>query len=105
MDRGGPPPSGRMVTENGRLYEEARQRVEVKLGFYRHALITVGVCALLIGVNLVLSPGYHWFWWPLAAMAFSLLIHGLKVFAGGGQRFGKLKEDMIRREMDRRREG
>ena len=52
-----------------------------RLAFYRHLLAGLGVGMLLVGLNSYLRPDYPWSWWAAGALALSVGLHGLKVFA------------------------
>jgi hypothetical protein len=89
----------------GSMSEEDMRRVAVrranaKLGFRHHAFIFAVVNAGLAGINLLTSPGYLWFVWPLGGWGVGLLSHGLSVY---GVMDGD-REAMIEREMVRLRE-
>jgi hypothetical protein len=96
-----------MTTETlmmGSMTEEDMRRVAVrranaKLGFRQHAFIFALVNAGLAGINLISSPGYLWFVWPLGGWGIGLLSHGLSVY---GVMTGD-REAMIEREMARLR--
>jgi predicted membrane channel-forming protein YqfA (hemolysin III family) len=49
-------------------------------GFFIHAFVFVAVNALLIVVNLIASPGFYWFYWPLLGWGIVLAAHGYLVF-------------------------
>jgi 2TM domain len=80
-------------------YNQAKARVEAKLGFYRHAIIYLLVNLLLLGINLSESPEYLWVKWPVFGWGIGLLAHGLSIFTP--LRFRGQKERMIEREMAR----
>ncbi len=80
-------------------YNQAKARVEAKLGFYRHAIIYVLVNLLLLVINLSESPQYLWVKWPVMGWGIGLLAHGLSIFTPRWLR-GQ-KERMIEREMER----
>ena len=86
--------------QNQDAYEHAKRRVEAKLGFYIHLAVYVAVNILLVVLNLVFSPGYLWFLWPLGGWGIGLAFHALAVyvFPSGGI----VKERMIQREMDKK---
>ena len=84
------------------VYKKAEKRVEEKLGFYTHAAVYVVVNIFLIVLNLVTSPDHKWFFWPLFGWGIGLLFHGVGVFISGES---SLKERMIKKEMERSREG
>lgn len=83
-------------------YQRAKERVEERLGFYRHATIYVAVNLFLLGLNWFRSPGHWWAIWSVLGWGIGLAAHGLQVFSS---RWGSSrKEGMIRREMERERE-
>lgn len=85
--------------QDDQAYERARRRVEAKLGFYIHLLVYVAVNVLLVVLNLMYSPQYLWFLWPLCGWGIGMVFHALGVFVFPS---GSLvKERMIQREMDR----
>jgi hypothetical protein len=81
------------------LYRRAKERVEERLGFYRHAAVYVAVNLFLLILNWTRGPLHWWSLWPALGWGIGLLAHGLHVFSS---RWGSArKEEMIRREMDR----
>ena len=58
----------------------ARTWVKALLGFYIHATVYGAVNAGLLLLNLLTSPGYLWFLWPLVGWGIGLAAHGLAVF-------------------------
>jgi len=83
--------------ENQEAYQQAKRRVEAKLGFFIHLAVYVGVNLLLIIINLLTAPRHLWFYWPLIGWGIGLFFHALKVFAFTGGL--AIKERMIEREM------
>jgi len=83
-------------------HKRAKKRVEEVRGFYSHLASFVGVMTLLIAINLLTSPRYFWFVWPLLGWGFGLVAHAWGTF--GANRFlGKeWEERKIREEMRRR---
>ena len=63
-------------------YEEAKKRVEVIRGFYLHVVGYLVVNVALVIINLLTSPEYLWFIWPLIGWGVGLVIHALSVFGG-----------------------
>ncbi|QBN20201.1 2TM domain-containing protein [Flavobacterium nackdongense] len=61
-------------------YYNARKRVEEIKGFYGNLIAYVTVNVGLLVINLVTSPAYLWFLWPLLWWGIGVVIHGLKVF-------------------------
>lgn len=78
-------------------YEQARRRVEARLGFYTHLGVYLVVNTLLIIINLQSSPQHYWFYWPLLGWGIGLAFHALGVFVFFSGSL--LKERMIEREM------
>ena len=65
--------------------DDRRQRrtrvwVGALLGFSIHATVYGVVNAGLLLLNLLTSPGYLWFLWPLVGWGIGLAAHGLAVF-------------------------
>jgi two-component system LytT family sensor kinase len=54
---------------------KATHRVNIKIGLWIHLAVYTAVNALLIVINLVTTPGYHWFWWPLLGWGIGLGLH------------------------------
>ncbi|MBA3811320.1 MAG: 2TM domain-containing protein [Caulobacteraceae bacterium] len=73
-------------TRDDDLRREAERRADAKLGFRTHALVYVLVNAGLAALNLLTSPGYLWFVWPLFGWGIGLAAHGFAVYASGGDR-------------------
>jgi hypothetical protein len=54
-----------------------------KRGFLVHLFVYVAVNALLIVVNLLTTPGYYWFLFPLIGWGLLLAAHGYAAFFRG----------------------
>jgi len=83
-------------------YQEAKKRVEEIKGFYFHLVTYVIINAVLIIINLLTSPEYLWFIWPIVGWGVGLLIHAFTVFSnlwGKSWEERKIKEIM---EKDKR---
>ncbi len=85
--------------EDQEAYQRARRRVEAKIGFYIHLAVYVGVNILLVIVNLLTSPQYLWFIWPLIGWGIGVFFHGMSIFVFSGGKFQKAKKRMIEEEM------
>jgi hypothetical protein len=83
--------------ENQEAYQKAKERVEAKIGFYIHLTVYVGVNILLCIINLLTSPRYLWFLWPLIGWGIGVFFHALRVFAF--TEGSAIKERMIEKEM------
>lgn len=63
-------------------YQEAKKQVGDIKDFYIHLLTYLIANIFLIIVNLLTSPAYFWFIWPLLGWSIGLIIHGITVFGG-----------------------
>ena len=61
-------------------YYEARKRVEEIKGFYGNLIVYIVVNIGLMVINLLTSPEYLWFFWPMLGWGIGVLFHGMKVF-------------------------
>jgi hypothetical protein len=61
-------------------YYEAKKRVEEIKGFYGHLIAYVFVNMGLLVINLLTSPNYLWFFWPLLGWGIGVFFHGMRVF-------------------------
>lgn len=84
---------------NNELHEQARRRVEAKIGFFTHLGVYVVVNTLLIVINLQNSPEHLWFYWPLLGWGIGIAFHALGVFVFF--RGSVLKERLVARELRR----
>ena len=65
----------------------ARKQARKEREFYAHLAKFLVVMAGLVALNLLTSPGYLWFFWPLLGWGFGLTSHAAAVFGtrvGGG---------------------
>ncbi|QDU07444.1 2TM domain-containing protein [Gimesia aquarii] len=82
-------------------YEQAKSRVEKRIGFMIHAGVYVLVNAGLITLNLMRSPDNLWFIWPLGGWGLGVLFHAIKVFGPGSGGASSWKEKMIEKEQSK----
>ena len=61
-------------------YYKARKKVEEIKGFYGNLTSYIVVNIGLMVLNLVTSPEYLWFFWPLFGGGIGVVIHGMVVF-------------------------
>ena len=54
--------------------------------FYTHLVIYVVVMAVLVVINLVTSPGYIWFIWPLIGWGIGVFFHAASTFGWFGSK-------------------
>ncbi len=78
-------------------YQEAKKRVEEIKGFYFHLVTYILVNAVLVVINLLTSPEYLWFIWPIIGWGAGLVAHAFSVFSnlwGKSWEERKIKEIM-----------
>jgi hypothetical protein len=63
-------------------YDEAKKRVSEIKEFYQHLATYVVINAVLVVINLLTSPQYFWFVWPLLGWGIGVALHALSVFGG-----------------------
>lgn len=85
--------------ENTQAYQKAKIKAEAKVGFKIHLAVYLAVNAILIAVNLINSPDYLWFIWPLMGWGIGLFWHAMGVFVFNKE--SGITERMIRKEMDK----
>lgn len=61
-------------------YYKARKKVEEIKGFYGNLTAYIVVNIGLLVLNLLTSPQYLWFFWPLLGWGIGVAIHGMIVF-------------------------
>ena len=83
--------------ENNEAYRRAKKKLEAKRGFYMHLFVYIGVNILLVIINLLTSPQYIWFIWPLLGWGIGVFFHALGVFVFPGRL--TITEQMIEKEM------
>jgi hypothetical protein len=82
-------------------YVRAEKRVEAKLRFYRSLTVYLGVNLFLFVLDVLTSPGEWWFYWVLFFWGIGVFLHFIRVFVTGGLFSQRLKERMIRRELEK----
>lgn len=63
-------------------YEQAKKRAAEIRDFYQHLITYLVVNAALFVINILTSPGYYWFVWPLAGWGIGVALHAVTVFGG-----------------------
>ena len=61
---------------------KSKKKVDDIKGFYWNLLSYCLVIPFLIFVNLMTSPGYHWFWWPMLGWGIGMVFHAYGVMLG-----------------------
>jgi hypothetical protein len=72
---------GNQMHEQSR-YQDAKRRVEEIKGFYWHLVCYLVINAVLVVINLLTSPEYYWFIWPLLGWGVGLIIHAFSALGG-----------------------
>jgi len=93
-----------MADENGK-YERAKKRVDEIRGFYTHAIVYVCVNLVLFLINLFLSPGGWWFFWPLMGWGIGLFFHAMGTFVFNrfpGKKWEENKIEELMKDMDKK---
>ena len=97
MDPQTPQPIGGEPDTDQDALQRARQRVAKLRGFYIHATVFILVNLFLLAVNLLTTPHFLWFFFPLLGWGIGLVIHGLTMFSSVGV-FGRDWEERKVRE-------
>jgi len=85
--------------ENQKDYQNAKKRLQAKLGFKIHAVIYTVVILLLMAINYSVSSDYLWVKWPMFGWGIGLFFHALNTYVFQGNSL--ITEDMIRKEMEK----
>lgn len=80
-------------------YKVAEKRVKAKKGFYVHLSIYLIVNAFLFAINMLTSPHYYWFIYPLLGWGVSIAIQFFTVFGVPGT--GRLDEKWEAKEIEK----
>jgi len=78
-------------------YENAKKRVEARMGFYIHLIVYFVVNTVLVILNLTFKKDYFWAIWPILGWGIGLIVHALSTFVFTGE--SSLKERLIKKEM------
>ena len=66
--------------QNEDRYYSAKKKVNEIKGFYGNLASYIFVNVILLVINLVTSPEYLWFFWPLLGWGIGVIVHGMAVF-------------------------
>ena len=72
-----------------KAYLKAQKKVKDIKGFYIHLFVNVLSLPIIIVVNLVFSPGFHWFWFPVVGILIVTFIHWFMVYGESTLGMGK----------------
>ncbi len=78
-------------------YLKAKKRVKEIKGFYVHLAVFLLNTPLIITVNLLVSPYFHWFWFSVLGWGAAIGIHAFVTF--NGALFGKDWEERKIKEL------
>ncbi len=87
--------------ENRKAYQQAKKKVEARVGLYIHFSVYIAVSLLLITINLNTSPQNLWFRFPVIAMGIGVLINAASNYAS--PKFSEYKKVMVEKEMSKTR--
>jgi len=85
---------------NSREYQEAKKRVNERIGFYVHLLVYLSVNAFFHYINWR-EGGSYWAVFPAAGWGIGLLFHGVGVF--GFFNNSSWKQKQIHKEIEKQR--
>ena len=88
-----------MTDDDVELRRLAIRRADMKLAFRSHLFAYVLVNAGLVGINLITSPDYYWFVWPMLGWGLGLLAHGVTVYMDGES----MRDRLIEQEFEKLR--
>ena len=80
-------------------YRRAKRRVRQIKAFYIHLLVNFFTLTIIISVNLIFSPSYHWFWFVVFGIGLASLIHWFAVFGENTLGLGKDWEERKIKEL------
>ncbi len=80
-------------------FAKAKKRVKDKKDFYQHLMSYAIVNTFLFALNIITSPGYFWFVFPLMGWGVGLAFHYVSVFGIPG--FDILSKEWEERELEK----
>ncbi len=78
-----------MNFEVEKKYLKAKKRVKDIKAFYTHLCVYLLTMPIIITVNLMFVPGFHWFWFSLLGWGMGVFFHWLGVFGFNKLGLGK----------------
>lgn len=83
---------------------KAKEKVKKIKGFYAHLAVTIFIIPVIIFINLKFVPEFHWFWFAIGGILFSIVMHWFTVFGFDKLGFGKdWEEQKIKEFMNEKR--
>lgn len=89
-------------TEN-LAYEKAVKRVKELKGFYGNLISYCIVIPFLVIINLITSPKYLWFYWPMLGWGIGVASHAMQVFAVGKNWEEKKIQEIMNQENNQKK--
>ena len=93
------------LSDRAEAYRRATERVRARLAFAGHAAVLLVVAILLLIVNLIATPGFIWFQWPVLFWLLALALHASTVFGPGLRMVERWREREMLRELETMRRG
>ena len=84
---------------NQEAYQQAKKRLQIRLGFKIHLAVYIGVILLLLIINLSTSNDYLWVKWPILGWGIGVIFHALNAYVFPGKT--SITDEMIRKEMEK----
>lgn len=61
-------------------YQKAKKKARIIRDFYINLSLYCFFIPVIIGINLIFVPEFHWFWFSIMGWGIGLIIHGLSAF-------------------------
>ncbi|MFD2567994.1 2TM domain-containing protein [Pseudotenacibaculum haliotis] len=81
-------------------YLKAKKRAKEIKGFYVHQIVNAISIPIIVIVNLMFVPGFHFFWFALGGIVLSTIIHWLVVFGDHNKMIKKWERKKIEEIMN-----
>ncbi|MEQ6122781.1 2TM domain-containing protein [Pseudotenacibaculum sp. MALMAid0570] len=81
-------------------YLNAKKRIKEIKAFYVHLIVNLVSIPIIVAVNLVFSPGFHWFWFAVVGIALATFFHWLGVFGLNNKRIRQWEDKKIKELMN-----
>lgn len=62
------------------FYQKAKKKARIIRDFYINLSLYCFFIPVIIAINLIFVPEYHWFWFSILGWGIGLTIHGLTAF-------------------------
>lgn len=84
-------------------YRYAKTRVKEIKDFYVHLIVYLAVNTFLVILNLLATPWYMWFIWPLIFWGIGMIVDAVRVFGFSGWFGGDWEQKKIDQLIERSR--